>query len=66
MKGNEKEHKVTRLSCLRPGGSILQIWFPGYKKETMITSYDVKTSFVEGAHEQLEPNDGVNDDDEQY
>ena len=32
----------------------------------IITGLEVETCFVEGAHEQLEPNDGVNDDNEQY
>ena len=30
------------------------------------TCLEIKTCFVEGTHEQLEPDDGVNDDDEQY
>ena len=36
------------------------------KQSEIITCLDVKTGFVEGAHEQLEPDDGVNDDNKQY
>ena len=61
------ERNIKLLVCpvYAPGALFYRFDFPGIK-ETMITSYDVKTSFVEGTHEQLEPNDGVNDDDEQY